>query len=153
VAACERVDCPAPLRFTEPLREDARRYEQDWRRSQVPELLHVRLDEVARPETLWPTLEAATAGVSTHPDYVEEMLRIAALQGRLGRREQQRRWLERAVALHPNSDEAQQALAKLLGQDKPAPRSTPPRAPPVAAPVDPVPDNAGRLPKRAAQQE
>ncbi|WNG22931.1 serine hydrolase [Cystobacter fuscus] len=153
VAACEQVNCPAPLRFGESLREDARRYEQDWRRSQVPELLRVRLDEVARPETLWPTLEAATAGVSTHPDYVEEMLQIATLQGRLGRREQQRRWLERAVALHPRSDEARQALAKLVGQDKPAPRSTPPRAPPVAAPVDPVPDNAGRLPRRAAQQE
>jgi len=124
LAACERVDCPAPLRFGEALREDARRHEQDWTRSQVPELLRVRLDEVARPETLWPALEAATAHAPVHPDYVEEMLRVAALQGRLGRREQQRRWLERTVALHPDSEEARQALAKVQGQDKPRRTST-----------------------------
>jgi CubicO group peptidase (beta-lactamase class C family) len=135
VAACEQEACAEPLRFGQALRQDVARFDEAWRRSQVPALARARLDEVTRPESLWPALEASARDYP-HPDYVEELLRVAALQARLGRPEEQRRWLERAVALHPRSDEARQALAKARGQ----PSARPPV--PVAGPV---PDDAGRI--------
>ncbi|MGZ3460577.1 MAG: serine hydrolase, partial [Archangium sp.] len=149
LAACEQASCPAPLRFSEALRNDARHFDEVWRGSLVPELLRVRLDEVPDPESLWPVLETATASAALHPDYVEEMLHIATLFGKRGKREEQLRWLERTVALHPRSEEARQALAKAQG--KQVPETQEPETPSATAPQpategSPVPDNAGLTP-------
>ncbi|WP_257451850.1 serine hydrolase domain-containing protein [Archangium lipolyticum] len=153
LAACEQVACPAELRFSEALQNEVRHFDEQWRHSLVDELRRTRLDETPDPEMLWPALEEATTGAALHPDYTEEMLRIAARYGRRGKHEEQLLWLERAVALHPRSEEARQALAKAQGteetQDAPA-SATPARAPDGS----PVPDNAG-LPsqKRAGSHE
>ncbi|HSP80467.1 MAG TPA: serine hydrolase domain-containing protein, partial [Myxococcaceae bacterium] len=149
LAACEQAGCPLPLRFDAALREDARHFHTVWQRTQVPELLRTRLDEVADPETLWPVLAAATAGEVLHPDYGEEMLRIAAFHGKRGRKEAQLRWLERAVALHPRSQPAREALARL--RPVPPPVVPLPLLPLVTPPTEgagPVPDDAGLLPER-----
>lgn len=147
LAACEQVPCPEALRFSEPLRNDVKHFDEVWRRSEVAELRRVRLDEVKDPEALWPALEAGTASAALHPDYVEEMLRLAARAGKHGKHEERLRWLERAVALHPRSEEARQALAKAKG-----PEAQEPELPAAAAPrrstdgSSPVPDDAGLTP-------
>jgi CubicO group peptidase (beta-lactamase class C family) len=144
LAACAQVPCPAPLRFSASLQNDARHFDEVWRRSQVAGLRRVRLDEVTDPEALWPALEAATAGTALHPDYVEEMLRVAGLLGKRSKREEQLRWLERAVALHPQSAQAREALARVRAPEtQEAPAATAPRR---AADGSPVPDDAGLLP-------
>ncbi|MFL5352297.1 serine hydrolase [Archangium sp.] len=149
LAACEQVPCPAALRFSQSLQEDVKHFDEVWRRSEVSELRRVRLDEVKDPEALWPALEAGTTSAALHPDYVEELLRVAAHAGKRGRPEEQLRWLERAVALHPRSDEAHQALAKLKG---PQTQTQEPESPAAAAPrrttdgSSPVPDDAGLMP-------
>ncbi|HEX8539261.1 MAG TPA: serine hydrolase domain-containing protein, partial [Cystobacter sp.] len=131
LAACEQVPCPAALRFSEALQKDARHFDEVWQRAQVSELRRVRLDEVKDPEALWPALEMATANTSLHPDYVDEMLRVAGLLGKRGRKEEQLRWLERTVALHPQSAPAREALAKVQapGTQEPleVPSATAPR--------------------------
>ena len=141
LAACEQENRPAPLCFGEAPRQDARRFNESWRRAQVSGLVRTRLNEATRPESLWPAMEAASTRVFPHPDYVEEMLRVASYQAWLGRPEEQRRWLERAVALHPRSEEARLALARarassgqVSGRSSPLPRDE-----------GPVPDNAGLL--------
>lgn len=114
MAACEaaKADCPAALRFTEPVRADLRRFETGWKRAELPVLRHQRLDELKDPEQLWPTLEQATAAApELHPDYTDELVRIAE---RFTRPEQKMRWLERAVALQPQSVEARLTLAEAL---------------------------------------
>ncbi|HEX5747312.1 MAG TPA: serine hydrolase domain-containing protein [Archangium sp.] len=147
LSACEQVPCPAPLRFSEPLQKDGRHFDEVWQRAQVSELRRVRLDEVKDPEALWPAVELATANTSLHPDYVDEMVRIAGLLGKRGRKEEQLRWLERAVALHPRSAPAREALAKVK-----APGTETPELPAATAPrratdgSSPVPDDAGLLP-------
>ncbi len=147
LAACEQVPCPAALRFSEALRNDVRHFDEVWQRSQVAELRRARLDEAANPEALWPALEAATTGAALHPDYVEEMLRVAGLLGKRGRREEQLRWLERAVALHPQSASAREALAKAQGPEgKQEPETPAPSALRRAPEGSPVPDDAGLLP-------
>ncbi len=143
LAECERAEHPAGLCFSESVRQDARRFDEAWRRAQVPALVRTRWDEVPRPESLWSSVEAASAGRYPHPDYAEEMLRVAAHQARLGRPEEQRRWLERAVALHPRSEEARLALARVRAPAGPAPG----RTVPATLGEGPVPDNAG-LPRR-----
>ena len=152
LAACEEVSCPAPLRFSEALQKDVRRFASVWQRVQVSELRNVRLDETADPEALWPALELATRDAPLHPDYVEEMLRIAARSVKRGRPEEQLRWLERAVALHPQSTQAREALAKVRTPEEPAtaPAST---ALPRAPDGSPVPDNAGLTPARTSEQQ
>ena len=145
LAACEQVPCPTPLRFSEALQKEVRHFAEVWERSQVAELRRVRLDEVADPEALWPAMELATANTSLHPDYAEEMLRVAALLGKRGKREGQLRWLERAVALHPRSNEARQALARVLPPEQRV-LAIPALSSPSASEGSPVPDDAGRLP-------
>ncbi|HZH15802.1 MAG TPA: serine hydrolase [Archangium sp.] len=148
LAACEQVPCPAPLRFSETLQKDGRHLDEVWQRSQVSELRRVRLDEVKDPEALWPALETATANTSLHPDYVDEMLRVAGLLARRGKKEEQLRWLERTVALHPQSAQAREALAKVQvpGAQEPleVPAATAPRR--ATDGSSPVPDDAGLLP-------
>jgi CubicO group peptidase (beta-lactamase class C family) len=147
LAACEQVPCPAALRFSESLRNDVRHFSEVWQRSQVAELRRVRLDETADPEALWPALEAATTDAALHPDYVEEMVRVAALLGKRGKHAEQLRWLERAVALHPQSAPAREALAKAQGvEGKQEPEIPAPSALRRAPDGSPVPDNAGLLP-------
>lgn len=149
LAACEQVPCPAALRFSESLQQDVKHFDEVWRRSEVSELRRVRLDEVADPEALWPALEAGTASAALHPDYVEEMLRVAALAGKRGRREEQLRWLERAVALHPQSTQAQEALAKVKAPETQPQEPEQPAAPMPRRATDgssPVPDDAGLTP-------
>ncbi|ATB30227.1 serine hydrolase domain-containing protein [Melittangium boletus] len=142
LAACEQEECPAPLRFNQALRQDALRFNENWRRAQVPGLVRTRLNEATRPESLWPAMEAASTGVFPHPDYVEEMLRVASSQASLGRFEEQRRWLERAVALHPRSEEARIALARARAPSGQVPGGS---ASPLPRAESPVPDNAGLL--------
>lgn len=144
LAACEQVACAAPLRFSEALQNDARRFEDSWRRSRVEGLRRARLDEVTDPEALWPALEAATANTALHPDYVEEMLRVAARYGRQGKRAEHLRWLERTVALHPRSEEARQALVKLQ-LHIPVPGLSSALGLPRQGVDGPVPDDAGLL--------
>jgi hypothetical protein len=148
LAACEQVPCPAPLRFSESLQKDARHFDEVWQRSRVPELRRVRLDEVKDPEALWPALEAATANTALHPDYVDEMLRIAGLLGKRGKKEEQLRWLERTVALHPQSAQAREALAKVQAPGTQEPLESPSATAPRRATdgSSPVPDDAGLLP-------
>ena len=148
LAACEQVPCPAPLRFSEPLQKDARHFDEVWQRSRVAELRRVRLDEVKDPEALWPALEAATANTSLHPDYVDEMLRVAGLLGKRGKKEEQLRWLERTVALHPQSAPAREALAKVQAPGTQEPLEVPTATAPRRATdgSSPVPDDAGLLP-------
>jgi len=145
LAACEQVPCPPALRFSESVQKDVRHFEEVWQRSQVAELRRARLDEVADPEALWASLETATASASLHPDYTEEMLRVAGLLGKRGKLPEQLRWLERAVALHPQSTSAREALAKVKPLEKLMPVA-PILPAPSAAEAGPVPDNAGRLP-------
>jgi hypothetical protein len=114
----------------------------------------VRLDEAADPEALWPALELATRDAPLHPDYVEELLRLAARSARRGKPEEQLRWLERAVALHPQSTQAREALAKVRAPEAMEPAAVPastalPRAPDGS----PVPDNAGLTPARTSEQQ
>ncbi|AKJ08481.1 CubicO group peptidase (beta-lactamase class C family) [Archangium gephyra] len=148
LAACEQVPCATPLRFSESLQKDARHFDDVWQRAQVSELRRVRLDEVKDAEALWPALELATANTSLHPDYVDEMVRVAGLLGKRGRKEEQLRWLERAVALHPQSAPAREALAKVQApgtQETPeVPAATAPRR--ATDGSSPVPDDAGLLP-------
>ena len=149
LAACEQEDCPEALRFTEGVRAEGKRLEESWRRSQVEGLARARLDEVKDPEALWPALEAATAGAALHPDYAQEMVRVAARFGKQGKHAEQVKWLERAVVLHPRSEEARQALVKLMGP------AHVPLLPSVALPLPAseggaVPDNAGQAPQRRA---
>ncbi|WP_052519520.1 serine hydrolase domain-containing protein [Archangium violaceum] len=148
LAACEQVPCPAPLRFSEALQKDARHFDDVWQRAQVAELRRVRLDEVKDPEALWPALELATANTALHPDYVDEMLRVAGLLGKRGRKEEQLRWLERTVALHPQSAPAREALAKVQAPGTQAPQTLPAATAPLRATdgSSPVPDDAGLLP-------
>ncbi len=145
LAACEQVPCPPALRFSESVRQDVRHFDEVWQRSQVAELRRARLDEVADPEALWASLETATASASLHPDYTEEMIRVAGLLGKRGKLPEQIRWLERAVALHPQSTPAREALAKVKPLEKLVPVA-PILPAPSAAEAGPVPDNAGRLP-------
>jgi len=145
LAACEQVPCPPALRFSESLQKDVRHFDEVWQRSLVAELRRARLDEVPDPEALWPMLETATASASLHPDYTEEMLRVAGLFGKRGKLPEQLRWLERAVALHPQSTSAREALAKVKPLEKLVPVA-PILSTPSAAEAGPVPDNAGRLP-------
>jgi hypothetical protein len=147
LAACEQVPCPAPLRFSETLQKDARHLDEVWQRAQVSELRRVRLDEVKNPEALWPALETATANTSLHPDYVDEMLRVSALLGKRGKKEEQLRWLERTVALHPQSAPAREAFAKVQAPGTQEPLEVPAAAPRRATDgSSPVPDDAGLLP-------
>ncbi len=117
MAACEaaKADCPEALRFAEPLRADLRRFETGWKRAQLPALQRQRLDELTDPEQLWPALEKATASATDpHPDYTDEFVRIAERFAARGKPELRMRWLERAVALQPQSVEARLALAEAL---------------------------------------
>ncbi|PTL76748.1 serine hydrolase domain-containing protein [Vitiosangium sp. GDMCC 1.1324] len=151
LAACEQMNCPAAQRFSESLQSDVRHFDEVWQRAQVSELRRVRLDEVKDPETLWPALEEATTSAALHPDYVEEMLRVAARYRRQGKSAEQLRWLERTVALHPKSDEARQALAKVQApetQETEVPATTAPRR---ATDGSPVPDDAGLVPGGASR--
>ncbi|OJT19048.1 hypothetical protein BO221_36655 [Archangium sp. Cb G35] len=145
LAACAQVPCPAPLRFSEAVQKDARHFDEVWQRAQVAELRRVRLDEVKDPEALWPALELATANTTLHPDYVDEMLRVAGLLGKRGRKEEQLRWLERTVALHPQSAPAREALAKVQA---PGTQTVPAATAPLRTTdgSSPVPDDAGLLP-------
>ncbi len=143
---CEQVPCPAPLRFSEALQKDVRHLASLWERSQVAELRRIRLDEVTDPEALWPALEAATADVALHPDYVEEMLRVATHSARRGRPEEQLRWLERAVAFHPQSAQAREALARVRPDKLPPPLHVPLPTLRPATDGSPVPDDAGLAP-------
>ncbi|HYO54581.1 serine hydrolase [Archangium sp.] len=152
LAACEQVPCPAPLRFSESLQNDARHFDEVWQRSLVPELRRIRLDEVTDPEALWPALEAATADTALHPDYVEEMLRVAGLLGKRGKREEQLRWLERTVALHPQSAQAREALARVQAPGTQEPLEAPTTAP-RAMEGSPVPDDAGLTPRRTTERQ
>jgi hypothetical protein len=78
---------------------------------------------------------------------VEVMLRVAALFGKRGKHAEQLRWLERAVALHPQSAPAREALAKAQGPEgKQEPEAPAPSALRRAPDGSPVPDNAGLLP-------
>ncbi|WNG51612.1 serine hydrolase [Archangium minus] len=147
LAACEQASCPGPQRFSESLQNDVRHFDKVWQQAQVSELSRIRLDEARDPEALWPALEAVTTGVMLHPDYVEEMLRVAARHRRQGKHEEQLLWLERAVDLHPRSDEARQALAKAQGIETPEPEipaATVPRR--ATDGSSPVPDDAGLTP-------
>lgn len=116
LAACEKLNCPAPLRFSEGVQADARRLEALWKASQVEPLTHVRLDEVKDPESLVSQLEKSTVDVALHPDYAEEMLRVATRWGKQGQKAEQRQWLERAVAAQPRSEEARKQLTRLRGK-------------------------------------
>lgn len=145
LAACEQVPCSAPLRFSESLQKDVRHFEGVWQRSLVAELRRARLDEVPDPEALWPSLETASASAALHPDYSDEMLRVAGLLGKRGKLQDQLRWLERAVALHPQSASAREALAKVQTLMKLVPVA-PILSAPRASEGGPVPDDAGLLP-------
>ncbi|XXF81171.1 serine hydrolase [Myxococcaceae bacterium GXIMD 01537] len=114
LAACEASStCPEALRFAAPVRADVRRFEAGWKRAQLPELQRLRLDEVKDPERHWPTLEKATAAApDLHPDYTDELVRIAERFEQQSRAEPRLRWLTRAVALHPQSVDARLALAE-----------------------------------------
>jgi CubicO group peptidase (beta-lactamase class C family) len=115
LAACETQSCPEALRFSEPLRADLTRFEKGSKRAEAPTLRRLRLDEVPNPEKYWPALNKATAkATELHPDYTDEMLRVAARQAQAARPELRERWLERAAALHPQSMEARLGLAELL---------------------------------------
>ncbi|QRN98030.1 beta-lactamase family protein [Archangium violaceum] len=151
LAACEQLTCPTELRFSEALQTEVKHLDEEWRSSQVEELRRARLDETSDPEELWPALEEATTGAALHPDYAEEMMRIAARYGRKGKHEEQLRWLERTVALHPRSEEARQALAKAQGTEEKQEQDAPASATPARAPDgSPVPDNAGLPAQRRA---
>lgn len=125
MAACEasKERCPEALRFAEPLRADLRRFETEWKHAQLPALQRQRLDEVKDPEQLWATLEKATATATVlHPDYTDELVRIAERFAAHRKPEPRMRWLERAVTLQPQSVEARLALAEaLLSTKKEAP--------------------------------
>jgi len=108
---CEARACPEPLRFHEPLRAEVRRLDTAWRGAQVKALHRQRLDEAANPEKLWPALRA-TASAALHPDYSEEMLRLATRLERPAQRLQRLRWVERTVVLHPRSVPARLTLAE-----------------------------------------
>lgn len=113
LAACEKLACPDALRFREPLRADVRRFEGGAKHAELPALKRLRLDEVADPEKHWAALEKATAAAQAqHPDYTDELVRIAAAHEQRGKADLKLRWLERAVALHPQSTEARLALAE-----------------------------------------
>lgn len=102
-AACETLKC-APSQRLASLQSDVRRYLEAWERSELSALTTLRLDEAARPEALWPELEKQLAGSGFHPDYSEELLRLAKRTGSAS-------WLERAVQMHPRAPEALMALA------------------------------------------
>jgi CubicO group peptidase (beta-lactamase class C family) len=108
---CEARACPEPFRFHEPLRVEVRRLDTAWRGAQVKALQRQRLDEAVNPEKLWPALQA-TASAALHPDYSEEMLRLATRLERPAQRLQRLRWVERTVALHPRSVPARLTLAE-----------------------------------------
>lgn len=121
LAACEAVQCPPEQRLSEELRADVARLSGRWKKAQVPALQRTRLDELERPERVWGALRRATVDRDVHPDYVDEMVRVATRYEQGGKAELQRRWLERAVELHPSSVEARLALAEAAfaaGRDK-----------------------------------
>jgi CubicO group peptidase (beta-lactamase class C family) len=113
LTACEARACPAPLRFGEALRAEVRRLDSEWRKARVPALLRSRLDEAPSPESLWPALQAASSHATLHPDYSDEMIRLAERLEKPSQRTRRLRWLERAVALHPRSVPPRLALAEL----------------------------------------
>ncbi|AEI64014.1 serine hydrolase domain-containing protein [Corallococcus macrosporus] len=115
LAACDAQRVPEPERFGEPLRADVLRLSAAWKRTQLPALRRVRLDEEKNPEPHWAAVrESVAASPGFHPDYSDELLRIA--DGHAWRKQPaaRRRWLERAVELQPRGVDARWALAEAL---------------------------------------
>ncbi|WP_426755788.1 serine hydrolase [Myxococcus sp. Y35] len=115
LAACDAQKVPEPERFGEPLRGDVLRLAERWKRTQLPALQRVRLDEEKDPETRWAAVrKSVAASPGFHPDYSDELLRIA--DGHAWRKQQtaRRRWLERAVELQPRGVDARWALSEAL---------------------------------------
>ncbi|WP_044889954.1 serine hydrolase domain-containing protein [Myxococcus hansupus] len=115
LAACGAEKVPSAECFGEPLRGDVLRLSTVWRRAQVASLDRVRLDEEKSPESHWAALrKSVAASPGFHPDYSDELLRIA--DGFAWRKQQvlRRRWLERAVELQPRGLDARWALSEAL---------------------------------------
>ncbi|MFP2962805.1 serine hydrolase [Myxococcus sp. 1LA] len=115
LAACDAGQVPEPERFGEPLRGDVLRLAASWKRTQLPALQRVRLDEEKNPESHWAAVrKSVAASPGFHPDYSDELLRIA--EGHAWRKQQaaRLRWLERAVELQPRGLDARWALSEAL---------------------------------------
>ncbi len=115
LAACDAKQVPEPERFGEPLRGDVLRLAASWKRTQLASLQRLRLDEEKNPESYWAALrKSVAASPGFHPDYSEELLRIA--EGHAWRKQPaaRRRWLERAVELQPRGLDARWALSEAL---------------------------------------
>ncbi|WP_163785519.1 serine hydrolase domain-containing protein [Myxococcus vastator] len=115
LSAGDAKQVPEAERIGEPLRADVLRLAASWERARLPALQRLRLDEEKNPEAHWAALRASVAASpGFHPDYSDELLRIA--EGFAWRRQPaaRRRWLERAVELQPHGLDARWALAEAL---------------------------------------
>lgn len=110
--ACEARKCPAAVTFA-PLDPDLRRLQREWDAGTLEGLRTVRLDEApaSEAEALWAKLEAHAAKSTVHPDYSDEIFRLAERLEAAGKKALAGRWIERAVALHPGAPTPMLVLA------------------------------------------
>jgi CubicO group peptidase (beta-lactamase class C family)/tetratricopeptide (TPR) repeat protein len=99
--ACEKENCPEPLRFSPGLRADIARLVGPWRKANAPEFRTLLLRTTPDLNVALTALEQAFQDAPVHPDYSEELIALA--QAPKTDPEQAARLLDWAVKYHPGS--------------------------------------------------